>query len=207
MDILHIMNKILRYSLCKLRTKIHDWLFLKNKKQKAWLQALSHIDNSKIIALETGRIRNPDWRMSDGNSTYFLTRLGKIEKLISIDDDTENHSGFKNSQLYCESYLNTKQLNKIQFVNGDSVASIKKLPANTRLDFVLLDSANDPDLILNELKAVEPLLAKPLSVVVIDDVSPPGRKGDKVIPYLTAKGYKEYRIRAFPSDCSYFILS
>lgn len=207
MNILHTINKILWNSESKINEKLYEWNFLKNKKQQAWLKALSHIKNHNLIALETGRIRNPDWKNSDGNSTYFLTRLRKIRTLISIDNDTENRSGFKSSQNYCENYLNAKQLNKIQFVNGDSVSSIKNLSDNIRLDFVLLDSANDPDLILNELKAVEPFLRKPLSIVVIDDVSLPGKKGDKAIPYLTAKGYKEYKIQAFPCDCSYFIIT
>ena len=207
MNILRNIKKILWYSEDKLKMKLHDWNFLKNKKQKAWLKALSHIKNNNIIALETGRIRNPDWKISDGNSTSFLTRLKKIKTLISIDNDAENYSGFKSSQDYCENYLNAKQLNKIQFINGDSVSSIKNLPDNTRLDFVLLDSANDPNLILKEFKAVELFLKKPLSVVVIDDISMPGEKGNKVIPYLTAKGYKEHKIQAFPCDCSYFIIT
>lgn len=207
MNILHTIKKILWYSEDKLKMKLYDWNFLKNKKQKAWLKALSHIKNNNVIALETGRIRNPDWKISDGNSTSFLTRLKKIKTLISIDNDAENYSGFKSSQDYCENYLNAKQLNKIQFINGDSVSSIKNLPDNTRLDFVLLDSANDPDLILNELKAVEPFLKKSRSIVVIDDVSLPGKKGNKAIPYLTAKGYKEYKIQAVPCDCSYFIIA
>lgn len=207
MNILHTINKILWDSEDKLITKLYEWNLLKNKKQKAWLKALSHIKNNNLIVLETGRIRNPAWKISDGNSTYFLTRLKKIKTLISIDNDTENYSDFKSSQDYCENYLNAKQLNKIQFINGDSVSSIKNLPDNIRLDFVLLDSANNPDLILNELKAVEPLLKKPLSIVIIDDVSLPGKKGTKAIPYLIAKGYKEYKIQAFPCDCSYFIIT
>lgn len=207
MNILHSINRMLSDFEGKLITKLHEWNLLKNKKQKAWLEALSHIKNNNLIALETGRIRNPVWKISDGNSTYFLSRLKKVKTLISIDNDTENYSGFKSSQDYCENYLNAKQLNKIQFINGDSVSSIKNLPDNTRLDFVLLDSANDPNLILNELKAVEPFLKKPLSIVVIDDVNFPGKKGDKAIPYLIDKGYKEYKIQAFPCDCSYFIIT
>jgi hypothetical protein len=49
---------------------------LRNDKQKAWLEALALLGKKDgIVALQTGRIRNPAWRYSDGNFTYFLTRL------------------------------------------------------------------------------------------------------------------------------------
>lgn len=198
---------IFKKTLLKARALFQEVFFLKNEKQKAWLEALSCLPNKDILALETGRIRNPEWKISDGNSTYFLTRLGRIKKLISIDDDTENHSGFAGSQLYCESYLRKRQLDKVTFINGNSIQVINQLHPQTRLDFVLLDSANDPDLILEELKAVERFLAKPLAVVAIDDVTAPGRKGDKAIPYMVGKGYVEHRVKAPPCDCSYFVIS
>jgi hypothetical protein len=43
--------------------------------------------------------------------------------------------------------------------------------------------------------------------VVIDDVTLPGIKGDKAIPYLISKGFKENKVKAFPCNCSYFIIN
>ncbi len=132
--------------------KMQRWLLknniILNEKQRAWLEALNKLGKKKgIVALETGRIRNPSWKESDGNSTYFLTGMKKISKLISVDNDSENFSGFTGSMEYCKKYLRKTQLSKVDFRNGDSVKEIKKMPASTNIDFVLLDSANDPELI------------------------------------------------------------
>ena len=73
---------------------------------------------------------------------------------------------------------------------------IKGLDQKTRVDFALLDSANDPQLILNEFRSLVPFLTKDQAVVAIDDVAPPGRKGDYLVPYLKAAGFIEHRRHA-----------
>jgi hypothetical protein len=179
---------------------------LRNNKQKAWLEALALLGKKNgIIALETGRIRNPAWRYSDGNSTYFLTKLPQVKKLVSIDNDSENFSGLSSTAKFCHQYLSPAQLAKVELLDGDSVDILKKLDIPEQLDFVLLDSANDPELIFQELMAVLPLMNPRECVLVIDDVRPPGHKGDRAIPWLAERGY-EPRYMTATRDCCYFVL-
>lgn len=180
----------------------------RNPKQFVWREALLYLSKSKdIVALETGRSRNPDWADTDGDSTGFLSSLGCISKLISVDDDSENFSGCETTREYCIKSLSVAQLAKIFFLDGDSVEMISsQLGDQVVLDFVLLDSANNPDVIFREFLAVERFLNKQQAVVVIDDVSPPGQKGNRLIPHLVGLGFKEHWRKAPPGDCSFFVL-
>ncbi len=176
-----------------------------NTKQMGWAKVIKKLDRKNLTVLETGRIRNPNWKNSDGNSTYFFSRIDRIDHFISIDNDSENASGFSTSEEYCKKYLNDHQLKKIQFINGDSKAEIARLSKDkTILDIALLDSANDPDLVLEELKAVIPYMNKKGAIIIIDDVRDNGKKGDKAIPYMINLGYKANYIVAKPNDCVYF---
>lgn len=176
-----------------------------NPKQMGWAKVIKKLNRENLTVLETGRIRNPDWKNSDGNSTYFLSRIKVIAHLISIDNDSENVTGFSTSEEYCKNYLNEYQLGKLQFINGDSKIEIARLPKDkTVLDIALLDSANDPDLILEELKAVIPYMNKKGAMIIIDDVHDNGKKGGKAIPYMQNLGYKAHYIIAKPNDCVYF---
>jgi hypothetical protein len=180
---------------------------LRNNKQKAWLEALALLGKKDgIVALETGRIRNPAWRYSDGNSTYFLTRLPGVKKLISIDNDTENFTGLSGTAEFCRKYLSPAQLAKVELRDGNSVDVLKELKLTEPLDFVLLDSANDPELIFDELAAVLPLVNPHECVLVIDDVRHPGHKGDRAIPWLVQNGCEPRYMTAAPGDCCYFLL-
>jgi cystathionine beta-lyase/cystathionine gamma-synthase len=180
---------------------------LRNNKQKAWLEALALLGKKDdIVALETGRIRNPAWRYSDGNSTWFLTRLPTVKTLISIDNDSENFTGLSGTAEFCRKYLSPAQLAKVELHDGNSVEVLKKLNLAEPLDFVLLDSANDPQLIFDELAAVLPLMNQHECVLVIDDVHHPGHKGDRAIPWLVQSGYEPRYITAAPGDCCYFVL-
>jgi hypothetical protein len=199
-----IVGKISR-RIHRLKTRLMDRNLLRNAKQRAWLRALAALETQEVVALETGRIRNPAWKHSDGNSTDFLTRLKRVKKLASIDNDSENFSGYSSSRRFCEGTLSPQQIAKIDFHDGNSVDVIKALPKKTKFNFVLLDSANDPDLIFREFEAVFPLMDPKQSILVVDDVTLPGIKGDKLIPYLKTKGFVEHRCKAEPSDCSYFI--
>jgi len=178
-----------------------------NAKQRGWQGALSALRRNNLVVLETGRIRNPDWAVTDGNSTHFFSQMSRVEKLISIDNDTENYSGFSSSEAYCRQYLSPGQLAKIDFINGDSRVVIPQLPAGTVIDVALLDSANDPDLIYDELLAVLPFLTRRPALVIIDDVNLPGKKGDRAVPYLESLNYEKTLIRATPSDCASFLLA
>lgn len=176
-----------------------------NPKQMGWAKAIKKLKRGNLTILETGRIRNPDWKNSDGNSTNFFSRINIIKRLISIDNDSENCSGFSTSEEYCKNYLSENQLKKIQFINGDSKIEISRLSKqDIILDIALLDSANNADLILEELKAVIPYMNKKGAIIIIDDVHDSGKKGDKAIPYMINLGYKAHYILAKPNDCVYF---
>lgn len=176
-----------------------------NEKQKAWQEGLNFLKKEKLNLLETGRIRNPNWKDSDGDSTNYFSKLDNISVIYSIDDDSENFSGHHSSEEYCRKTLSKEQLEKIIFINGHSVESISKLEDNF-FDVVLLDSANDSELIFQEFISVIPKLKKN-SLVIIDDVTVPGIKGDKVLGFLDLIGINYIKKSANPADCAYFILN
>lgn len=199
--------KCLSNSLKQIRDFLYKKQILLNPKQKGWLIALKQLNKKEnLIILETGRSRNPDWRGSDGNSTYFFSGLKRIIQMYSVDNDSENYSNYSSSEEYCRKYLKAKQLRKITFINGDSAMEIPKLPVETTIDIAFLDSANNPELILKEYIAIAPFLNKNEALVIVDDVSNEGKKGDLLIPYLKKNGYKEHRVNASPNDFSYFLI-
>jgi hypothetical protein len=175
-----------------------------NEKQKAWKECIDILNKKDLIVLETGRIRNPNWKNSDGNSTDYLTSIDCVSKLYSIDNDSENFSGFKSSEEYCKKTLSNSQIEKIIFINGYSVDSIKNLEDNF-FDVVLLDSVNDSEIIFQEFINVIPKL-KLNSLVIIDDVTNPGIKGDKVISFLNTNNIPFTKKTANPADCIYFFV-
>jgi hypothetical protein len=176
-----------------------------NEKQKAWQEGLSLFNKKNLILLETGRIRNPSWKDSDGDSTNYFSRLENISIIYSIDNDSENFSGFESSEEYCKKTLSEEQLSKIIFVNGHSVEKINEFDDNF-FDVVLLDSANDSQLIYEEFVSVVSKV-KEESLIIIDDVTSPGFKGDKVLNFLDSIGIKYTKKIANPADCAYFFLN
>lgn len=181
--------------------------WIMNEKQKAWSEAMSMIsDRSAISVLETGRARNRHWSYTDGNSTFFFAHLANVRRLISIDNDSEDFTGFSGTKEYCEHYLPNRDREVVELINGDSVTQINSLGDDVVLDFVLLDSANDPDVTFREYQAVKRLLSPKGAVVCIDDVSGSGKKGDIVVPYLISQGLEEHRYEAAPNGCSVFFI-
>lgn len=190
--------------------RLKVWLnragWIRNAKQRGWQTALAELKRDQLVVLETGRIRNAQWVLTDGNSTHFFSRMTRVRQLISVDNDSENFSGLSSSEAYCRQYLSARQLAKIKFINGDSRQVLPCLPANTVIDVALLDSANDPALIYDELLAVLPFLTRRPALIIIDDVTAPGKKGDLAVPYLERLNYPKHLVEAAPSDCAYFIL-
>jgi hypothetical protein len=176
-----------------------------NEKQKAWSEALHVFNLNEITMVETGRIRNPNWKNSDGDSTNFFSKNPYISKIYSIDNDTENFSGFETSEDYCKNILTEEQLNKIIFLNGNSTDLILELPEN-HIDLVFLDSANDSELIYQEFISILDKL-KEICLVIIDDVTNPGVKGDKVLNLLGELNIEYFKKVANPADCAYFFLN
>jgi hypothetical protein len=176
-----------------------------NEKQIAWQEALNNFSKKEnLIFLETGRIRNPDWKNSDGNSTDFFSNQLCIKKCYSIDNDSENFSGFSTTEEYCKHILTKQQLSKIIFLNGDSVDIIKKL--NEKIDVVLLDSLNDSDLIFNEfINIMEKMSSE--SLIIVDDINDKGVKGKKIIKLLEKNNIPFFVKKANPNDCMFFYLN
>jgi len=80
---------------------------------------------------------------------------------------------------------------------------IKDIPESRKFDVVLLDSANDPDLIFNEYLQIRKNLQEE-SIVIVDDVTSPGKKGDILVPYLKGQGISFEFHKVYPSNCIIF---
>lgn len=137
-----------------------------------------------INCLETGTIRNTanEYREGDGWSTWHIAKWIK-----------HNGGNFMSIDLYtgvADRFLRQKGLQDyVKLVQKDSLQAIAAV--TVPLHFVLLDSANDADLILDEFRLVEPKVVKG-GIVVIDDVIMDDIhvvKGHKVVPYARKKGY------------------
>lgn len=159
------------------------------------LQDLEDKLQRDLYIVETGMIRNPNNLQGDGHSTLFICDFVKHSKyehwFTSIDLDTEP----------CYNYLKSKGLLKyVYLVEKDSREGLKELSRYPYFDFVYLDTANNPELILEEFKIAEDKLHDD-SIVMIDDATKKKdnlKKGDKVIEYCENKrGYNiEYLERA-----------
>lgn len=139
--------------------------------------------SKQLHILETGTIRNtnPEYRVGDGWSTYYIAQWvadNPPVRFLSIDLDVSVMTRFMRNQGL---------IDYVTPVQSDSVAFLSTF--RQPIDFLLLDSANDADVILNEFRAAESKLVAG-SVVVIDDVMMQSKdvvKGHKIVPYLQAK--------------------
>lgn len=137
----------------------------------------------KLIIVETGTIRNAasQYVIGDGYSTEIIARYIKNSEhkhdFYSVDLDIS----------VCQKYLqNRSLLSYVKLVQSDSINFLQNFG---KVDFAYLDSGNDAQLILNEFKLVEGTA----KIVVIDDCVPGSHellKGNLVIPYVKAKGYR-----------------
>lgn len=153
-----------------------------NLKAKIIIRELSKYRNPVI--LETGCIRHTDIKkaQSDGGSTYYIANWLKQNKgkLHSIDN---KNTGKAKELLKKEGLLSEN----IHFHEGGSLEILRDI--NMRFvyyDFVLLDSANDADLILSEYLLIKDKVKKQ-STIIVDDVNMSShvkKKGHKLIPYL-----------------------
>jgi hypothetical protein len=137
-----------------------------------------------LAILETGSIRNEaeEYHQNDGWSTLTFAQhvkehggsLTSVDLDITAADVVLNRHGLRDT-------VNLVQEHSIDFL-GWSIA------AGARYDVILLDSANDADLILHEY-----MLAKHLGagLILVDDVEPGSAtvvKGHKLLPMLNAHG-------------------
>jgi len=154
----------------------------------AELQVLAGRVNHPLTILETGSIRSTQeqYRLNDGWSTlaFALWAAEHDGRVISLDLDTTAAN-----TVLSETGLG----DRVELVQGDSLNVLHDLIYGgdpPRVDLLFLDSENDGDLTFKEYVLGRQLLNRP-GLVIVDDVDlsdPNIRKGDDLVPYLTAQG-------------------
>lgn len=156
--------------------------------------------------LETGCIRNDaeTYRINDGWSTLTFAEWVRDNggSSTSIDlDVAAAHRVLKRESLIGgeltvdPGHNGSFTSNRITLIQGYSVRVLANMLAQGdkhSFDLILLDSENDPDLILHEFFIARHLVI-PGGLIMIDDVSldpssPDGSKGDAVVPWAEANG-------------------
>lgn len=135
------------------------------------------------VAVETGRIRSK--RQNEGHSTRWLAESKNVDILYSIDHNPM-------TQLVCQEIIDKEYLDKIRFVNADSeqaLRTIESILADKLINFLFLDSANDPVITVREFLAIRPALTSNCIIVIDDVYSEFGFKGELLIPKLQEYGY------------------
>tara|TARA_R110000824_G_scaffold348039_1_gene534789 strand:+ start:4949 stop:5518 length:570 start_codon:yes stop_codon:yes gene_type:complete len=135
---------------------------------------------TKPAIVETGCIRNINWKFSDGHSTllfgWYCQKYDGSLYTLEIDN---------NAMMLCKKI--TKEYEKnITYVLGDSASNLINLDLQ-KIDLLYLDSANDGEIALDEYNAAKHFLHEG-SIVVVDDVVT-GNKGRLVGPKLKSDGW------------------
>jgi hypothetical protein len=145
----------------------------------------------ELAILETGSIRNEaeEYHQNDGWSTLTFAQYVKANGgwITSVDLDI-SHADAVLTRHGLRDAVNLVEQHSIEFLGID-------LAAHERYDVILLDSANDADLILHEY-----LLAKHLGpgLILVDDVEPGSTtvvKGHKLLPMLEATETRHRMLR------------
>jgi len=153
--------------------------------RRGWLPP--DISEGGLSILETGTIRydTEDHRRGDGWSTEAFARdcMGRSEgHVTSIDLHIETADRVLTRMgANLRSLVTLRQGYSIEWM----AAMIK---AGQEFDVALLDSDNDPRLILHEYMLAEKLLRRP-GLILVDDVIPGSttvRKGELLLPWLAA---------------------
>lgn len=142
--------------------------------------------DGEVHCLETGSIRGdePRYEAGDGWSTVAFARHVQERggSFISVDLDTS----------IADKVLTREGLREsVDLRQGDTRQVLPKVvaeyaEAGRHLDVVLLDSDNDPDLIMEEFLILRPLMREGTTLLV-DDVEPGSTgvvKGHLILPYL-----------------------
>lgn len=148
-----------------------------------------------VSLLETGCIRTDSdaGRIGDGWSTLLLATMVRAHsgngRVDSIDLDTSVAR-----QVIAREGLS----HVVSFHNEHSIRALaREVAIGARFDMVLLDSANDGDLILHEFYLAQ-FLVKPGGYIVVDDVRmdhhktgepAKAKKGDRVLPLVREHGW------------------
>lgn len=157
-------------------------LFGREKGLKKSLEILHGLNKINIIIVETGTTRGVlgGGVKGDGWATlawgwYCQKYGGKLVTIDYLNEAIEN----------CKS-ITSKYAEHIDYVVNDSVEYLKGF--SEKIDLLYLDSCDDPNHILNELKAVYGNL-KDDSIILIDDTDSKSGKGKLSIEYLRNNGW------------------
>lgn len=126
--------------------------------------------------IETGSLRN----LNEGtDSTRVLAAtLGERGRLYTFELEPAHLAVCRE---VCREFAD-----RIEYVEGDAKANLRRWRERgtlRQIHFAFLDSADDPEQIWEEFRAIEDLFV-PGSVLVVDDVVPPAVKGKRIKPYL-----------------------
>lgn len=160
----------------------------------------------RLNILETGCIRNDgeQYRINDGWSTWTLAKWvaenGGTSTSIDLDISKAHgvlsrHGLFSGGTLPDPGAEGAVASGGVTLDQGYSVNVLARILASgvrQAFELILLDSDNDPNLILHEFMIAKHLV-KPGGTILIDDVSldndgPDGSKGDAIVPWAEAHG-------------------
>ncbi len=152
----------------------------------AELGALREKLGRPLTVVETGSVRSTDPLYSDDDGWSTLTLAAAAQhhgdRVTSIDLDTTAAAA-----LLAEHHLD----GAVELIRGHSIEVLAGMLAVGRsADAVLLDSDNDPALILHEFMLARWMMRR-VGIILVDDVDPGSdtvRKGHLLVPHLTAEG-------------------
>lgn len=153
---------------------------------------------TSLSTLETGTIRNEGerYQINDGWSTLTFAEYAK--------ETDGSHTGIDLSIVAATNVLlKHNLLNGVKLIEGYSVDVLGEMLVGAELQFdvILLDSDNDPNLILHEYMLARHMLA-PGGLLLVDDVDLESTgvvKGHAIAPWLARHGLT-YRIEERTGD-------
>lgn len=158
---------------------------------------LYHITAHPLTIVETGTVYidalEPEEKDLYERSTLaiarWIERTGDSHRFISIDYDGQHIETSK--RVLAEHGLD----GIVEHMRGDSALLMRNF--QFPVDFVLLDSAAEPDITLGEYCAIFPVIREP-GIVVIDDCFKTRErvnKGKLAIPYAERQGHRQWPLR------------
>jgi hypothetical protein len=126
--------------------------------------------------IETGSLRDPN--EGTDSTRVIAATLGERGRLYTFELDPKHLAVCRE---VCREFAD-----RIEYVEGDAKVNLRQWRERGTLrqvHFAFLDSADDPEQIWEEFRAIEDLFV-PGSVLVVDDVVPPAVKGRRIKPYL-----------------------
>lgn len=128
------------------------------------------------VCIETGSLRDPN--EGTDSTRVIAATLGDRGRLYTFELDPAHLAVCRE---LCREFAD-----RIEYVQGDAKVNLRRWRergALSRVHFAFLDSADDPEQIWEEFRAIEDLFV-PGSVLVVDDVVAPAVKGRRLKPYL-----------------------